>query len=103
MNSNLPIQTETPEAPVDVEKRGNAAQSKRFAKGVPRCAWISMPLMMLFAVSGCKKETPPPPPPPIVQVMEIKPANAPSSVEFIGQLDSPENVEVRARVEAFVD
>ena len=27
----------------------------------------------------------------------------PLSTEFIGQLDSPQNVEVRARVEAFVD
>src|SRR6188768_1661110 len=29
--------------------------------------------------------------------------NAPSSTGIIGQLDSPQNVEVRARVEAFVD
>jgi len=56
-----------------------------------------------LTVSGCKKDAPPPPPPPIVQVMEIKAANAPASVEFIGQLDSPQNVEVRARVEGFVD
>jgi membrane fusion protein, multidrug efflux system len=56
-----------------------------------------------FAVCGCKKAPPPPPPPPIVQVMDITTTNAPSSVEFIGQLDSPQNVEVRARVEAFVD
>ena len=59
--------------------------------------------VMLFAISGCKKEAPPPPPPPVVQVMEIKASEAPTTVEFIGQLDSPQNVEVRARVEAFVD
>ena len=35
--------------------------------------------------------------------MDIAATNAPTSVEFIGQLDSPQNVEVRARVEAFVD
>jgi membrane fusion protein (multidrug efflux system) len=35
--------------------------------------------------------------------MNITATNAPASVEFIGQLDSPQNVEVRARVEAFVD
>jgi len=35
--------------------------------------------------------------------MDIATTNAPSSIEFIGQLDSPQNVEVRARVEAFVD
>lgn len=53
--------------------------------------------------SGCKKEAVAPPPPPAVEVMEIAPTNAPASAEFIGQLDSPQNVEVRARVEAFVD
>src|SRR6185437_3237970 len=53
--------------------------------------------------SGCKKEAAAPPPPPTVEVMEIAPTNAPASAEFIGQLDSPQNVEVRARVEAFVD
>jgi membrane fusion protein (multidrug efflux system) len=52
---------------------------------------------------GCKKKEAAAPPPPVVEVMEIKTTNAPSSVEFIGQLDSPQNVEVRARVEAFVD
>jgi membrane fusion protein (multidrug efflux system) len=35
--------------------------------------------------------------------MEVTPTNAPASTEFIGQLDSPQNVDVRARVEAFVD
>jgi membrane fusion protein (multidrug efflux system) len=39
----------------------------------------------------------------VVQVGEVTVTNAPASVEFIGQLDSPQNVEVRARVEAFVD
>ena len=60
-------------------------------------------LALGLAVSGCKKEAPPPPPPSIVQVMETKTTNAPTSIEFIGQLDSPQNVEVRARVEGFVD
>jgi membrane fusion protein (multidrug efflux system) len=35
--------------------------------------------------------------------MTVTATNSPASVEFIGQLDSPQNVEVRARVEAFVD
>ena len=56
-----------------------------------------------FAFCGCKKAAPAPPPPPIVQVMDITLTNVPLSEEFIGQLDSPQNVEVRARVEAFVD
>ena len=54
-------------------------------------------------VCGCKKAPPAPPPPPIVQVADITTTNVPLATEFIGQLDSPQNVEVRARVEAFVD
>lgn len=53
-------------------------------------------------VCGCKKEAPPPPPPPAVVVMDITPTNVPLSAEIIGQLDSPQNIEIRARVEAFV-
>lgn len=56
-----------------------------------------------LVLTGCGKEAPPAPPPPAVQVMEVVATNAPASVEFIGQLDSPQNVEVRARVEGFVD
>lgn len=35
--------------------------------------------------------------------MAVTTTNVPLSAEFIGQLDSPQNVEVRARVESFVD
>jgi membrane fusion protein (multidrug efflux system) len=57
----------------------------------------------VLGVFGCAKQAPTAPPPPLVQVLEIQATNAPASVDFIGQLDSPQNVEVRARVEAFVD
>jgi RND family efflux transporter MFP subunit len=61
---------------------------------------------VLFAIiglqSGCK-EAAPPPPPPTVEVAEVVATSAPMSTEFIGQLDSPQNVEIRARVEAFVE
>jgi membrane fusion protein (multidrug efflux system) len=53
-------------------------------------------------LAGCKKAAPPPPPP-VVEVAEVKSGGVPLSTEFIGQLDSPQNVEVRARVEAFVE
>ena len=56
-----------------------------------------------LGLCGCKKAAPAPPPPPMVQVMDVTPTNVPLSAEFIGQLDSPQNVEVRARVEAFVE
>ncbi len=54
-------------------------------------------------MSGCAKQAPTALPPPVVQVAEIATTNVPMSAEIIGQLDSPQNVEVRARVEAFVD
>lgn len=56
-----------------------------------------------FTVTGCEKSAPPTPPPPIVQVETVQPSDMPLKLEFIGQLDSPETVEVRARVEAFVE
>jgi membrane fusion protein, multidrug efflux system len=57
----------------------------------------------LLLLGACKKPEPLVPPPPRVQVIEIKTSNVPLSTTLIGQLDSPQNVEVRARVEGFVD
>ena len=52
---------------------------------------------------ACEKTAPVSPPPPIVEVMEIVTSDTPLSTTLIGQLDSPRNVEIRARVEGFVD
>jgi membrane fusion protein (multidrug efflux system) len=57
----------------------------------------------VLTTTGCKKKTPPSPPPPIVQVETVQTSKMPLNLEFIGQLVSPETVEVRARVEAFVE
>lgn len=65
-------------------------------------AWTMLVASLLFVLVGCKKPAPPPPPP-TVEVMTLAGTNAPASAEFIGQLDAPQNVQVRARVEAFVD
>ncbi len=58
---------------------------------------------LVLTTSSCSKPAPAALPPPIVQVAEIAATNVPMTAEIIGQLDSPQNVEVRARVEAFVD
>ncbi len=58
---------------------------------------------MALTVCGCKQQAAPPPPPPSVVVMDIAATNVQLDTEFIGQLDSPQNVEIRARVEGFVD
>jgi len=39
----------------------------------------------------------------VVLIAEVTASNVPVVIEYIGQLDSPQNVEVRARVEAFVE
>jgi len=57
---------------------------------------------LAFIVTSCGKK-PAPLPPPMVQVMAITGTNAPLDTEIIGQLDSPQNVDIRARIEAFVD
>jgi membrane fusion protein (multidrug efflux system) len=59
--------------------------------------------MACLALSACKKPEAVTPPPPVVEVLEIATSAVPLSTTLIGQLDSPQNVEVRARVEAFVD
>lgn len=59
--------------------------------------------LALFAASCRRNDRPAQLPPPIVQVAQVVVTNVPVTVEFIGQLDSPQNVEVRARVEGFVD
>jgi membrane fusion protein (multidrug efflux system) len=64
---------------------------------VPIAAGLALSLV------ACKKEAPASAPPPVVQVADLTPTNAPLSTEIIGQLDSPQTVEVRARVEAFVE
>ena len=60
-------------------------------------------MLAFLAVTACKKPETAPPPPPVVEVMEISTTDVPLATTLIGQLDSPGNVEVRARVEGFVD
>jgi membrane fusion protein (multidrug efflux system) len=67
------------------------------------------PVLALLAVAAagsmtsCQKQPAQAPPPPTVVVMDLTATNVPLHTEFIGQLDSPQNVEIRARVEGFVD
>lgn len=67
--------------------------------------WTGLAMLAVMALSmvGCKPAAPAALPPPVVQVLDISTTNAPASTEIIGQLDSPQNVDIRARVEAFVD
>jgi membrane fusion protein (multidrug efflux system) len=60
-------------------------------------------LMAGLLITACKKPELAAPPPPAVEVMEIVTSEVRLTSTLIGQLDSPQNVEVRARVEGFVD
>lgn len=53
--------------------------------------------------SSCEKPQVAVPPPPFVEVMAIAPSDVSLSTMLIGQLDSSDTVEVRARVEGFVE
>lgn len=65
---------------------------------------VSIPLATAIVIAtACKKPEAVALPPPVVRVIEITSSQVPLSTTLIGQLDSPQNVEVRARVEGFVD
>jgi membrane fusion protein (multidrug efflux system) len=65
--------------------------------------FLAASLLALGLAAGCKKPEAVTPPPPVVEAMEVQTAAVPLTATLIGQLDSPGNVEVRARVEGFVD
>jgi membrane fusion protein (multidrug efflux system) len=64
---------------------------------------MSMALLTSTLLLSCSKKEAITPPPPIVVIMEMKPSEVAISNTLIGQLDSSETVEIRARVEAFVE
>jgi membrane fusion protein (multidrug efflux system) len=84
--------------PLHIETRRKARF--RFSATYSYCALLVA--IVAPGLCGCKKAATPLPPP-VVMVMDVTATNAPVFTEIIGQLDSPQNVEIRARVEGFVD
>lgn len=66
----------------------------------PRVAVAAIAATLLAA---CDKPAAPELPAPVVQVMEVRNSTISQTFTLIGQLDSPQNVDVRARVEAYVE
>lgn len=66
--------------------------------------WSLLGVVASVGWVSCKKpQGPMQLPPPVVEVVELVATNVARSAELIGQLDSPQNVEIRARVEGFVE
>ena len=81
---------------------GRTFRLRYVSGGLATCGFPAA-LIATAWLCGCEKPKVAAPPPPVVEIMEITPSDVPLSTTLIGQLDSPQNVDVRARVEAFVD
>src|SRR5262245_5643811 len=53
--------------------------------------------------AGCEKPTPPPPPPPEVYVTPVIQKDVPVYLDLVGQTEGYQDVEIRARVEGFLE
>ena len=60
-------------------------------------------LCSVALISGCSKEAPPPTPPAEVTVLTIEPRDTPIIFEYIAQTQSPQQVNIVARVNGFLD
>jgi membrane fusion protein (multidrug efflux system) len=87
-----------------LKNENRRARSEKWLTRYPARLVAALAVVTLVtAAAGCKKAEPPAAAAPGVVVMDLVATNVPMSTEFIGQLDSPQNVEIRARVEGFVD
>ncbi len=75
---------------------------KRASKTASRIVMTAVGAAALLA-AGCSKSAPPAPPPPEVQVATVLQRDLPIYIENIGQTLGSTEVEVRARVEGFLD
>ena len=77
---------------------------KMLDRNLPR-SFRSIPLALLAVMvsTACRKPEAAAPPPPFVQVIDVVATDVPLHTTLIGHLDSPQNVEIRARVEGIVE
>jgi membrane fusion protein (multidrug efflux system) len=59
-------------------------------------------VVLLVPALACKTEAPPPPPPPAVKVATVLERDVPIYVEAIGETRGSTEIEIRARVEGFI-
>jgi len=65
--------------------------------------WPVLLLTLVLFVGGCHEAPPPQRPPPEVSTIIIKTKNTPATLEYVGVANSSHLVEIRARVEGFLD
>jgi membrane fusion protein (multidrug efflux system) len=65
-------------------------------------AWSGV-LLLTLATASCSKEEPPPPTPPEVKVAPVLQRDVPIFIEAIGETRGSTEIEVRARVEGFLE
>ncbi|MBS3903846.1 MAG: efflux RND transporter periplasmic adaptor subunit [Simkania sp.] len=58
---------------------------------------------MLVLMCSCEKETPPPMPPVPITAVHVIPQNIPANFEYVGVAESSHIVELRARVEGYLE
>jgi membrane fusion protein (multidrug efflux system) len=68
-----------------------------------RCKFILLCIGLASLVGGCSKTEAPQPQPPEVTVLTVEEKDTPVTYEFVGSTASSQQVEVRARVNGFLD
>jgi membrane fusion protein (multidrug efflux system) len=65
--------------------------------------WVAVVTTIALLTVSCEKEVPPPPPPPEVYVTDVVQRDVPVYLELVGQTQGFQDVEIRARVEGFLE
>ena len=65
--------------------------------------YILLSICLATLLGGCDKPEAPPPPTPEVTVLKVEAKDTPVTYEYVGVLASSQQVEVRARVDGFLD
>ncbi|MCG6863916.1 MAG: efflux RND transporter periplasmic adaptor subunit [Thiogranum sp.] len=77
--------------------------SRTVVRGHRTIRRVAFLLALSAALSACEKPEVPHPPMPEVTVLTVKPEDTPVTFEFVGSTASSQQVEVRARVNGFLD
>jgi len=80
----------------------SANHGARTAGARTRVAALSVAATVVLATLACNKEAPPPPSPPEVYVADVVQRDVPVYLDLVGQTQGYQDVDIRARVEGFL-